>query len=106
MRGSNKFHFTEIDWILYFPFAGNEGRDYPKYGVDYLNRKKGINQPGKKICLQEVLNEPEIKENYPHKVSHYEESEGKGKNFKPSYKETRTISNEEEFFKFLSDLKI
>jgi hypothetical protein len=103
---SDKFHFREIDWVLYFSSTGNKTRKYPKYGVSYLNRKKGYTQPGFRIDLINVLNESSIKDNYPHTVSYYRESEGKGADFKPSYIETRTVRNKEDFFKFLSALEI
>jgi hypothetical protein len=38
---SFKFHFQEIDWVIYFPSHGNEGRKFAKYGVTFLDIKKG-----------------------------------------------------------------
>ena len=36
---SFKFHFKEIDWVIYLPSHGNEKRPYANYGVAYLDRK-------------------------------------------------------------------
>src|SRR5208337_4085205 len=43
-NSSKKFHFMEINWIVYFPSVGNEGRRIQKYGVAFLNRKTGETQ--------------------------------------------------------------
>ena len=106
MSESSKFHFIEINWVLYFPSFGNEGREYPKYGVAFRDRQKSRSQDGRRISLRESLDEPDIKENYPHTVAYYVKSTGKGTAFTPSYKEKRTIRNVEEFYKFLRDLNL
>jgi len=103
---STKFHFQEIDWVIYFPSTGNEGRAYPKYGVAYRDRTGGITQPGVRINLEDVVNRREIQENYPHTVGYYLYSSGKGQNWTPRYLETRTIANLKEFFGFLCNLEI
>jgi hypothetical protein len=103
---SSKFHFREVDCVIYFPSNGNENRDYVRYGVAYVDRRKKESQPGRRIYLNEVLNEPSIKNNFPHTVGYYLESFGTGPNYTPRYIETRTIKNPEEFFRFLSDLGI
>ena len=103
---SAKFHFREIDWVIYFPSVGNEGRDYMKYGVAYRDRRRGVTQPGVRISLEDVVNKPEITEDYPHTVGYYLESSGKGQNWTPEYLETRAIANLEDFFKFLRNLGI
>ncbi|MEM2970101.1 MAG: hypothetical protein QXR63_04115 [Candidatus Bathyarchaeia archaeon] len=103
---SSKFHFQEIDWVIYFPRVGNEGRDYPKYGVAYRDRKIGLTQPGIRINLEEVVKKPEIQENFPHTVGYFLHSSGKGKNWLPNYLEVRKIANLNEFYKFLKDLHI
>lgn len=103
---SSKFHFKEVDCVIYFPTSGNENRDYKQYGVGYRNRKKRESQPGKRIYLGEVLNEPGIGNSFPHTVGYCLESFGTGINYTPRYIETRTIRNAEEFFSFLSDLGI
>lgn len=103
---SFKFHFQEIDWVIYFPSVGNEGRAYPKYGVAYRDRKSGLTQPGTRINLEDVVKKPEIQENFPHTVGYFLHSYGKGKNWRPNYLEVRKIANLDEFYKFLQDLRI
>ena len=103
---SAKFHFHEVDLVIYFPSVGNEGRDYMKYGVAYRDRKRGASQPGVRINLEDVVRKREIKEKYPHTVSYFLDSSGKGQNWVPKYLETRIIASLEEFFRFLHDLKI
>jgi len=103
---SSKFHFQEINWVIYFPSVGNEGRDYMKYGVAYRDRKRGVSQPGVRINLEDAVSKPEIQENYPHMVGYYLESSGKGQDWTPQYLEIRTVANIEEFFEFLDDLGI
>jgi len=103
---SFKFHFQEIDWVIYFPSIGNEGRPYSKYGVAYRDRRSGITQPGVRINLEDVMKNPEIQEKYPHTVGYFLHASGKGRNWVPKYLETRKISNLNEFYKFLADLHI
>ena len=103
---SSKFHFQEIDWVIYFPSIGNEGRPYLKYGVAYRDRVRRVTQPGVRINLEDVVSRREIKENFPHTVGRYLDSSGKGQNWTPEYLETRTVANLEEFFAFLRDLNI
>ena len=103
---SAKFHFKEINWVIYFPSTGNEGRRYQKYGVAYRDRVRGVTQSGVRINLEEVVSMPEIRENYPHTVGYYLDSSGKGQNWVPEYLGTKIIANLEEFFSFLRDLKV
>ena len=103
---SAKFHLREIDWVIYFPGTGNEGRQYEKYGVAYRDRRRKETQPGERINLEDVIGKREIQESYPHTVGYYFDSFGKGQNWTPQYLETRTIANLEEFFTFLRDLRI
>lgn len=103
---SSKFHFQEIDWVIYFPQVGNEGRPYFKYGVAFRDRKRNEPQPGVRINLEDVLEEPEIKEKYPHTIGYYLYSSGRGKNWTPNYLETLKISDVDEFFQFLKKLNI
>jgi hypothetical protein len=102
---TKKFHFQEIDWVLYFPRDGNNGK-YRNYTVTFRDRKKRITQPGKRIKLGEVLDKLEIDRNYPHTVGFYKVSSGKGANFKPEYLELRKIQTVEEFWFFLNALDI
>ena len=103
---SAKFHFKEIDWVIYFPSTGNERRRYQKYGVAYRDRVRGAAQLGVRINLEEVVSAPEIRENYPHTVGYYLDASGKGQDWTPEYLETRIIATLEEFFRFLRDLKV
>ena len=82
---SAKFHFQEVDWIIYFPSIGNEGRSYLKYGVAYRDRIRGVTQPGVRINLGDVVGKREIQENYPHTVGYYLDSSGKGQSWTPKY---------------------
>ncbi len=103
---SHKFHFREIDWVIYFPSTGNEGRPYPKYGVAYRDRSRGVTQPGVRINLEDVMKKPEIQENYPHTVGYFLYSSGRGENWTPKYLKIRKVANIDEFFNFLRELKI
>jgi len=103
---SEKFHFQEINWVIYFPSVGNEGRNYSKYGVAYRDRRRGVSQPGVRINLEDVIRKREIQENYPHTVGYYLNSSGKGQNWIPQYLEIRTVESLERFLQFLRDLKI
>ena len=103
---SSKFHFKEIDWIIYFPSSGNEGRSYLKYGVAYRDRARGISQPGVRINLEDVMMISEIQNNYPHKVGYFFNSTGRGENYTPQYLETRSVTCLEDFLQFLKDLNI
>jgi len=102
---TKKFHFQEIDWVVYFPRYGNKGK-YCTYSVTLRDRKKGTTQPRKRIKLGEVLDKPEIERNFPHTVGFYKMSSGKGASFKPEYLELRKIQTVEEFWMFLNALDI
>jgi hypothetical protein len=102
---TKKFHFQEIDWVIYFPRHGNTGKYY-NYSVRVRDRKRRVTQLGKRIKLGEVLDKPEIDRNYPHTVGFYKVSSGKGANFKPAYLELRKIETVEEFWLFLNALDI
>jgi hypothetical protein len=102
---TKKFHFQEIDWVIYFPRFGNKGR-YCNYSVRVRDRKKGTGQPREKIKLGEVLDKLEIDRNYPHTVGFYKVSSGRGANFKPEYLELRRIQTAEDFWLFLNALDI
>ena len=101
---SFKFHFKEIDWTLYLPSHGNEGRKYEKYGVAYRDRKKGRSQPGRRISLKDAMRESEIKDNYPHTVGFFLASSGRGPSWDPDYLRTKKIKRRKGFFDFLKEL--
>ncbi len=101
---SFKFHLQEIDWVIYLPSHGNEGRAHTKYGVAYHDRKKGVSQPGRRIALEEVMSKTEIKERYPHTIGFFLNSRGKGKSWKPDYLRKKTIKNKKGFYSYLKEL--
>ncbi len=93
---SNKLHLKDIDWIIYFPSTGNEGREVKNYGVAYRDRKNRKSQSGVKINLSDVLVNPLIKNQYPHKIALFRYSSGRGSNWSPYYIEERLINNQKE----------
>jgi len=101
---SFKFHFQEIDWVVYLPSHGNEGRVYEKYGVAYRDRRKGRSQPGRRVSLRDVLSKLEIKKKYPHTIGFFLASSGKGSSWRADYLRTRKIRNIKEFYAFLREL--
>ncbi|MCK5628010.1 hypothetical protein KAI12_00955 [Candidatus Bathyarchaeota archaeon] len=104
--GSAKFHLKEIDWVIYFPFIGNKDRDYLEYSVAYRDRKRKRTQPGRRIDLKEVLDKPEIRNNYPHTIGCYLNSTGRGKDWTPEYLITRKVLDRKELIRFATKLGI
>jgi hypothetical protein len=102
---AKKFHFMEIDLLVYFPRCGNKGK-YLSYNVILIDRKKGTSQSGKQVRLEELVENREFEKLYPHTVGFYKESSGEGAEFKPEYLEIRRINNVEEFWLFLNALDI
>jgi hypothetical protein len=100
---TKKFHFQEIDWVIYFPRRGNK-RNYRDYNVTFRDRKKGATHSRKRIKLGEMLDKPEIDRGYPHTVGFYKVSSGRGANFKPQYLELRKIGTVEDLWFFLNAL--
>ena len=103
---SFKFHFKEINWVIYLPSHGNEKREYEKYGVTYRDRKKGTSQPGRSIGLKETLSKSAIKRKWPHTVGFFLSSKGKGESWKPDYLRSRKLRTEKAFYKFLKELSL
>ena len=103
---SFKFHFQEIDWVIYIPSHGNEGRKHTEYSVTYLDRKKGQTQKGRVVKLKEILSIPEIKKKYPHNVGFYLASSGKGKSWKPDYLRKKKVTGARSFYNFLKKLSL
>lgn len=101
---SFKFHFKEIDWVIYLPSHGNERRVYDKYGVTYRDRIKGRSQTGRIIDLKNVLSRSEINKKYPHTVGFFLSSSGRGLNWKPDYLRAKKIKKSKEFYEFLKEL--
>jgi len=102
---TKKFHFMEIDWLVYFPRCGNKGK-YLNYSVTLIERKKGATQPRQLVKVEEIVENPEFEKQYPHTVGFYKECSGEGEEFKPEYLEIRRISTVEEFWLFLNALDI
>lgn len=100
-----KFHFQEIDCLIYFPANCNSGK-YCNYNVVFVERKKGVAQPEKMVKLGDVLDSPELDQKYPHTVGYFKFSSGSGENFKPEYLELRIIRTVEDFWLFLNSLDI
>lgn len=101
---SFKFHFKEIDWIIYLPSHGNEGRKPKKYGVSYLDRKKQKSQTGRMIELEDTLSRAAIAKKYPHSVGFYLTSKGRGKTWAPDYLRTKKIKSKRGFYAFVKEL--
>lgn len=101
----NKLHFKEIDWVVYFPSKGNEGRQLINYGVAYRDRRNKKTQPGPKINLGNVLVQPPIKNGYPHTVGLFQDSSGKGPNWTPAFIEIRVIWSEEELLEWIIQIE-
>ena len=101
---SFKFHFKEIDWIIYLPSHGNEGRKPKKYGVTYLDRKKQKTQKGRMIELENTLSRAAIAKRYSHSVGFYLVSKGRGKTWEPDYLRSKKIRSKRGFYAFLKEL--
>ncbi len=101
---SFKFHFKEIDWIIYLPSHGNEGRKPKKYGVTYLDRKKQKTQKGRMTELENALSRAAIAKKYPHSVGFYLSSRGSGKTWEPDYLRSKKIKSKRGFYGFLKEL--
>jgi hypothetical protein len=102
---AKKFHFIEMDLLVYFPRCGNKGK-YLDYNVVVVDRKKATAQSGKQVKLVEIVEDREFEKRYPHTIGFYKESSGEGAEFKPEYLEIRKINNAEEFWLFLNALDI
>ena len=102
---TKKFHFMEIDWLVYFPKCGNKGK-YRDYSVMFIDKRKGMSQSEKLVRLEDVMENREFEKLYPHTVGFYKKSSERGAEFKPEYLEIRRINNIEEFWLFLNALDI
>jgi hypothetical protein len=102
---SIKFHFREIDWVIYLPIVENKGKNHTDYLVTYRNRKSGQTQNKRRIKLHEVIDKPEICNSYPHSIGVYLDSSGRGKTWLPEYLLTKKLSNNQEFITLLNSLR-
>jgi hypothetical protein len=82
----------------------NEGRKPKKYGVTYLDRKKGKTQTGRMIELEDALSRTAIAKKYPHTVGFYLVSKGRGKTWEPDYLRTKKIRTKRSYYAFLKEL--
>jgi hypothetical protein len=101
----NKFHFREIDWVIYFPSTGNKGRELNKYGVAYRDRLNNQTQLGHKINLEDALIQPIINYGYPHTIGLYQASTGRGRKWIPEYIENRVIQNKEQLLEWIAEIE-
>lgn len=99
-----KFYFQEMDWIICFPNAGNEGRKYLHYSISFIDRK--TKQLKTQIALADILDSPMFENGFPHTVGYFKEPIDGEMNFPANYLEIRIIRRIEEFWKFLNDLDI
>jgi hypothetical protein len=95
------FHFQEINWTITFPAEGNKGK-YSNYTVT-LN--KGT-QPEAIAKLGEILESPEIEQQYPHTVGYYKTAFTEHPTQPFQYLELRRIKTVEEFWLFLNCLDL
>lgn len=102
---ARNFHFIEFDWLVSFPKCGNKGK-YLQYLVVFVDRKKEATQPRKFVRLEEIVENRDFENCYPHTVGFYKESSGEGDEFKPEYLEIRRINGIEEFWLFLNSLNL
>ena len=100
-----KFHFQELDWLIYFPDSGNQGK-YKDYTVVFTDRKKNASQQERCANLGELLDKKEFEDHFPHTVGFFKNSSGEGDEFKPEYMEIRVIKYVEDFWLFLNALNI
>jgi len=101
----NKLHFKEIDWVIYFPSKGNEGRCLTNYGVAYRDRTNKKTQPGRRINLSDVLVQPRIQHGYPHSIGFFQDSSGKRSNYVPAYIEIQVIESEGELLEWIAQIE-
>jgi hypothetical protein len=97
------FHFQELDWLIRFPSAGNEGRKYLYYTVEFTDRKK---KKTSHMCLVEILDESSFENCFPHTVGYFKESNKENGDSGFAYLELRVVRSIEDFWKFLNDLDI
>ena len=97
---TKKFYFQEIDKLIEFPNAVNNGK-YSEYKIRVKTRDTS-NKAVKPTTLGEFLESTIVENNYPHTVGYYKESVGQGPSFMPEYLELRKICRIEELWFFLN----
>jgi hypothetical protein len=98
------FYFQEMDWLICFPNAGNEGRKYLFYSIKFIDRKKKHMKP--QIILADIVDSQMFENGFPHTVGFFKEPIDKEMNSPTNFLEIRIIRCIEEFWKFLNDLDI
>ena len=98
------FHLQEMNWLIFFPSAGNNGRKYLYYSVEFTDRRKGNSRT--KVCLEEIVDNPEFENSYPHTVGYFKSPVCEKGQPVFSYLEIRIIRSIEDFWKFLNDLDL
>jgi len=98
------FHLQELNWLIFFPTTGNEGRKYLYYSVEFTDRSKSNERA--KVCLAEIVDNPVIEKSYPHSVGYFKGSVYEKETLGSFYLEIRIIKCIEDFWKFLNDLDI
>jgi hypothetical protein len=101
---SKKFYFQEMDWLISFPDAGNEGRKYLFYAVHFIDKRNKRNTPN--AVLADVVDSPMFENGYPHTVGFFRDPTDEKGNFEAGFLELRIIRCIEDFWKFLNDLNI
>ena len=105
-NGTKKFHFIEIDWLIYFPSCGNHGK-YNSYTVLFRDRRQKSSPISRaELLLGDILERKELEDHYPHTVGFFKAPLEDNENFKPRYMEIRTIHYVDEFWLFLNALNI
>lgn len=101
----NKMHLKGIDWVIYFPATGNQGRPILNYGVAYRDRVAKKTQPGRRINLRDVLAQAPIRDGYPHWIGLFLDASGRGVNWAPAYIECRIVRSEAEFVDWITEIE-
>jgi hypothetical protein len=101
----NKLHLKGIDWVIYFPSKGNEGRQIRNYGIAYRDRVNKTTQPGCRMNLGDVLSISAIRDSYPHPAGLFLDASGKGPNWTPAYVDCRLVRSEKELLDWIAELE-
>ena len=102
---TDRFHFIEIDLIIFIPSRGNERRDIPHYGVSYYDRKKECTATQGKAFLKDVLkNCPKIGNGYPHTVGYFQAERVRYPLDISKYIEIRKIQSDSAFYKWIEEV--
>ena len=98
------FYFQEMGWLIRFPNAGNEGREYSYYSISFADLRN--KQARTKIVLADIVDSQMFENGFPHTIGFFKELISNEMNFPVNFLEIRIIRCIEEFWKFLNDLDI